>query len=398
VNTKRLVHRILSQITGASFTVRFWDGDAARYGAGPDEFVLHLKDEAVCRGLVGNLDVRFGEAYVSGAIEVEGDLRRLLRLMYVCGPDTFALDLREKLKLALLSWRRVNPLEQARRNIVVHYDLGNDFFKLWLGKEMVYSCAYFRTPEEDLDTAQEWKLRHICAKLHLREGAHLLDIGCGWGGFLIHAAAHHGARGLGITLSTGQEQEARRRIAAHGMSDRMAIELRDYRQLDEGGGYDAIASIGMFEHVGVRNYSEYFRHTARLLRDGGIGVLHTIGRQVAAPPNPWITKYIFPDAYFPSLDEIAAPLAASGLCITDVEVWRLHYALTLERWLEAYEANLDQVRTMYGEAFTRMWRLYLAGCAAGFRYGDHCVWQIQFTKASSDTIPLTREHLYRPDP
>jgi cyclopropane-fatty-acyl-phospholipid synthase len=397
VSTKRLLGSILSQITGACFTVRFWDGDSVRCGAGPEEFVLHLKDEAVCRSLAGNLDVGFGEAYASGAIEVDGDLQRLLRLMYVCRPETFSLGPREKVKLALLNWRHyMNPLEQARRNVAVHYDLGNEFFKLWLGKEMVYSCAYFRSAKEDIDTAQERKLDHICAKLGLREGARLLDIGCGWGGFLLHAAARYGAGGLGVTLSANQAEEARRRIAAHGLSDRINVELRDYREL-AGSGYDAVVSIGMFEHVGLRNYSEYFWHTARMLRDGGIGVLHTIGRQVAAPPNPWIAKHIFPGAYFPSLAAVAAPLTASGLCITDVEVWRLHYALTLESWLKAYESNLDAIRRMYGEAFTRMWRLYLAGCVAGFRYGDHCVWQIQFTKGSSERIPLTRDYLYRSD-
>jgi cyclopropane-fatty-acyl-phospholipid synthase len=397
MSTKRLVDRILSQITGVSFGVVFWDGDTRRYGPGPEEFVLHLKDEAVCKGLLGNLNVRFGDAYVSGAIEVEGDLQRCLRLMFLCRPETFALSPGEKAKLALMRWRWVNPLEQARRNVAVHYDLGNEFFKLWLGKEMVYSCAYFRSPEEDIDTAQERKLHHLCEKLRLREGARLLDVGCGWGGLLLHAATRYGARGLGITLSAEQELEARSRIAAHGLSDRVAIARRDYRELDDSDGFDAVVSIGMFEHVGKRNYGEYFRSTARLLRDGGIGVLHTIGRHVAGPANPWITKHIFPGAYFPSLAEVDEPLVASGLRVTDVEVWRLHYALTLERWLEGYEANLDRVRAMYGERFTRLWRLYLAGCAASFRYGDYCVWQIQFTKGSGDEIPLTREYLYSSD-
>jgi cyclopropane-fatty-acyl-phospholipid synthase len=394
MSTKRLVHRILSQVPDASFGVVFWDGEARRYGTGPQEFVLHLENETVCKGLLGNVSVRFGDAYVAGAVDVRGDLGRFLRLMFLCRPETFTLSPAETAKLALLRWRRVDPLEQARRNIAVHYDLGNEFFKLWLGKEMVYSCAYFRTPDEDIDTAQERKLHHLCEKLRLREGARLLDVGCGWGGFLLHAATRYGAHGLGITLSAEQEAEARYRIAAHGLSDRVAVERRDYRQLGESGGFDAVVSIGMFEHVGKRNYPEYFRSTARFLRDGGVGVLHTIGRQVAGPANPWITKHIFPDAYFPSLAEVAEPLVASGLRITDVEVWRLHYALTLERWLEGYEANLDRVRAMYGEPFTRLWRLYLAGCAASFRYGDFCVWQIQFVKGSADDIPLTREYLY----
>jgi cyclopropane-fatty-acyl-phospholipid synthase len=394
MTTKDLVHQLLLQLKDGSFAVQFWDGEQRHYGTGPEEFALHLKDEAVCRSVLANLDVRFGEAYTSGAIEVRGDLQRLLRLMFVCGPDTFSLSLRERLKLALTGLRRPPSLAQARRNVAQHYDLGNDFFKLWLGKQMAYSCAYFVRPEEDLDTAQERKFRHICAKLRLQPGARLLDIGCGWGGFLLHAATAHGVRGLGVTLSTEQRDEARRRIAAHGLADRLAVDLMDYRELTEGG-FDGVVSIGMFEHVGKQNYPEYFRHTARLLRTGGLGVLHTIGRQTAATPNPWINKYIFPGAYFPSLAEIAEPLSASGLVITDVEVWRLHYAITLERWLEAYEANLDRVRELYGEPFVRKWRLYLAGCAASFRYGDFCVWQIQLAKGSTDRLPLSRAYLYQ---
>lgn len=397
MSTKRLLHRILSQIPGASFTVRFWDGESVRYGSSPEQFALHLKDEAVCKGLLGNLHVRFGEAYMSGAVEVHGDLQQLLRWMFNANPDAFSLSRGEKLKLALMRWRGANGLAEARRNVAQHYDLGNEFFRLWLGKEMAYSCAYFTSPEHDLDTAQEQKMRHISAKLCFYPGARLLDLGCGWGGFLRHATTQHGVRGVGITLSEAQREEASRLNAAAGVTDQVAVELKDYRELRETGGFDRIVSIGMFEHVGKRNYLGYFRHTARLLRDGGIGVLHTIGRQAAAPANPWITKYIFPGAHFPSLAEIAAPLARSGLVVTDIEVWRLHYALTLERWLEAYETSLDRIRAMYGEPFTRMWRLYLAGCAASFRYGDFCVWQIQFTKGQTDEIPLTRQYLYDSD-
>jgi cyclopropane-fatty-acyl-phospholipid synthase len=394
MSTKGDIRRILSQISGASFAVRFWDGDSVRYGEGPEEFVLHLKDEAVGRSLLGNLDVRFAEAYVSGAIDVQGDLQRALRLMFLCSPETFSLSIYEKVKLALLGWRRVNEREETRRSVSGHYDLGNEFFKVWLGKEMVYSCAYFRGPEDDIDAAQERKLRHICTKLRLREGTRLMDIGCGWGGLLVHAAKCHGAVGVGVTLSKEQVQEARERIAIQGLSDQIEVELRDYREIAETDGFDRIVSIGMFEHVGKQRYPEYFRQTARLLKAGGVGVLHTVGRHIAASANPWLTKYIFPGTYFPSLAEIAEPLAESGLKITDVEVWRMHYAFTLDRWLEACETNASRIRELYGDRFMRMWRLYLASCAAGFRYGDFCVWQIQFTKGATDEIPLTRDYLY----
>lgn len=395
VRTRDLIHGILSRMTGASFAVRYWDGAQVTYGTEPPEFVLHLRSERVCRELLGNLNVGFGEAYMSGAIEVEGDLQKLLRLTFVGGPEITGLGRREKVRLALAAWRQRGSVTRARKNVALHYDLGNDFFKLWLGNEMAYSCAYFHSPQDDLDTAQEQKFRHICAKLRLRPGDRLLDIGCGWGGFLVHAARHHGIRGVGVTLSQAQKDAADQRVAAHGLSDRVTIRLVDYRELPEDGGFDRIVSIGMFEHVGKRHISDYVRHTRRLLAEDGVGVLHTIGRREAAPANPWLTKYIFPGAYFPTLADLATPLGQCGLHITDVEVWRMQYALTLDRWIEAYEANVDTVRTMYGEPFTRMWRLYLNSCAASFRYGDFCVWQVQFTARLDSEFPLTRDYLYR---
>jgi len=395
VTTRDLLHRILSRIPDASFTVCYWDGTRVLYGTSAPEFALHLRSERVARDLLGNLNMGFGEAYMSGAIEVEGNLQRLLRLMFVGGADITGLGRREKLQLALAAWRQRGSLAQARQNVGMHYDLGNDFFKLWLGNDMAYSCAYFRRPGDDLDTAQTQKFQHICAKLRLRPGDRLLDIGCGWGGFLVHAARHHGIQGMGVTLSAAQKEAAGQRVAAHGLSDRVSIRLADYRELSENGAFDRIVSIGMFEHVGRRNIPEYVRHTRRLLRADGLGVLHTIGRRVAAPANPWLAKYIFPGAYFPTLADLATPLGQQGLHVTDVEVWRLQYALTLDRWIEAYEANVDTVRAMYGEPFTRMWRLYLNSCAAGFRYGDFCVWQVQFTGQLDNDFPLTRDYLYR---
>ncbi|MGH7331821.1 MAG: class I SAM-dependent methyltransferase [Candidatus Rokuibacteriota bacterium] len=395
MRTRNLIHGILSRMTGVSFAVCYWDGTRVPYGTRAPEFVLHLLSERVARALLGNLNVAFGEAYMAGAIEVEGDFQQLLRLMFVGGPEITGLSRREKVQLALAAWRQRGSLAQARKNVAIHYDLGNDFFKLWLGNDMAYSCAYFRDPGDDLDTAQAQKFQHICAKLRLRPGDRLLDIGCGWGGFLVHAARHHGIRGVGVTLSPAQKEAADQRVAAHGLSDRVTVRLADYRELSEDGAFDRIVSIGMFEHVGKRHIPDYVRHTRRLLTADGLGVLHTIGRRVAAPANPWLAKYIFPGAYFPTLADVATPLGEGGLHITDVEAWRMQYALTLDRWIEAYEANVDTVRAMYGEPFTRMWRLYLNSCAASFRYGDFCVWQVQFTARLDNDGPLTRDYLYR---
>lgn len=397
MNTKRLFHRALSQIRGASFAVQYWDDELVQYGAGPaaETCIIHLKEETVCKTLLKNLSTGFGEAYVSGTIDVHGDFQKLIQMAFIPASRGFGLTLPQKVTLALIGRCRPNSLRRARRNVAHHYDLGNDFFRLWLDKAMAYSNAYFRRPEDSIDAAQEQKFQHVCAKLLLRPGERVLDIGCGWGAFLIHAARSHDIRALGITLSEEQRRGAEERIAALGLRDRITIEVKDYRDVRERNGFDKVVSLGMFEHVGKRNIPEYFRHTADLLKDGGLGVLETIWRPVASASDPWISKYIFPGIYFPSLAEITEPLGESGLYMTDIEDLRVHYALTLEKWREAYEAHVEEVRTKYGEAFTRLWRLYLTCSAANFRSGNLCVAQIQFSKGVTDEISLTRDYLYR---
>ena len=389
---KRFVRRVVASIEDGPFAVRFWDGEYVAYGSGSPRFIIECRDERVCRSLLWQGDVAFGEAYAAGAIEVHGDLFAFMRAMFRVRSPARVL---ERLPLAAMAIWHSNTRRRAARNVQHHYDLGNEFFAAWLGKEMAYSCGYFRSPHDDLDTAQRAKFEHICAKLCLRSSQTLLDIGCGWGGLLIHAATHHGVRGLGITLSAAQKAEAERRIAAAGLGDRLRIELRDYRELPADIRFDRIVSVGMFEHVGKRYIDDYLTRTRRALRDEGVGLLHTIGRHTPRPPNRWLTKHIFPGAYFPTLADIAQPMSTLGLTITDVEVLRLHYALTIERWIGGFEAYAEVVRRQFGVHFERMWRLYLHGCAAAFRYGDYCVWQVQFSKGSSGDVPITREYLYQ---
>ena len=390
---KRFIRHVLGSVDGEAFGVTFWDGEYAAYGQGPARFVIECRDADACRRLIWGRDVAFGEAYAEGSIEIQGDLAAFMRMVFKLRPPR--VTLREKLRLALLAASSVNTKRRAAANVRHHYDLGNDFFAAWLGKEMAYSCAYFHAPDEDLDTAQRRKFAHICAKLCLEPGQTLLDIGCGWGGLLLHAATEFDVRGVGITLSAEQKQEADRRIAAAGLADRVTIELRDYRDVPTDRRFDRVVSVGMFEHVGKQHFDEFFVRTASVVRDGGVGLLHTIGRQKPAAPNRWLTKHIFPGAYFPTLGDIAGPMSAHELTVTDVEVLRMHYALTLERWIDLFEDHAETARQRYGARFERMWRLYLHSCAAAFRYGDYCVWQVQFSKRASREVPITRDYLYR---
>jgi cyclopropane-fatty-acyl-phospholipid synthase len=391
----RMIDRVASRDPDASFTVRYWDGTEEKHGTGPDAFVVSLRDRRTVARLLANPSLRFGEAYVAGAIEVEGDLKRLMCLLLRLSPEEIRPSGLQALAIIVTRWRLRNSRRRARKNVHHHYDLGDEFFRLWLGSTMAYSCAYFRSSADDLDRAQEAKFRHISEKLRLEKAQQLLDIGCGWGGFAAYAATHYGVKVLGITLSAAQQRYAREMIEAQGLEDRVEIRLCDYRDLEPGRWFDRIVSIGMFEHVGRERMPGYFRETARLLADGGIGVLHTIGRMVQAPTDPWISTYVFPGAYFPALGEIGDGLGRAGLQVTDVEALGPHYALTLERWLEAFERQHWTIEAMYDARFVRLWRLYLCGSAAAFRVGNLTLWQVQFTKGPAADLPRTRDYLYQ---
>jgi cyclopropane-fatty-acyl-phospholipid synthase len=331
---------------------------------------LRLHDRKVATSMALNPALRVGEAYMDGRLSVvDGEIDDLLHLAAIniydrpLGP----LDAAARLwRQALKRWHQHNPMPRARRNVAHHYDLSGELYSLFLDTDRQYSCAYFTAKTDSLETAQENKKRHIAAKLLLRPGLSVLDIGSGWGGMGLYLAQAAEARVNGVTLSEEQHRVSNERARAAGLDHRVQFHLRDYRE--ETARYDRVVSVGMFEHVGVVHYAEYFAKLRDLLVDDGVALLHTIGRSDGpGTTNPWIDKYIFPGGYSPALSEIVPAIERAGLFVTDIEVLRLHYAETLREWRRRFKANRDRVKQIYDERFCRMWEFYLAGSEIAFR-------------------------------
>ena len=293
--------------------------------------------------------------------------------------------------------------KRDRQAVSQHYDVSNDFYALWLDRQMVYSCAYFERDDEDLDAAQARKLDYLCRKLHLRAGERLLDIGCGWGGLIIHAARHYGATALGITISEEQAQLARERIAQAGLSERCRVEIRDYRELADAGQFEKMVSVGMFEHVGEKLLPRYFQEAWRLLRPGGIFLNHGIARRAIDPPSDraaFIFRYVFPDGELVPINVALRDAEEAGFEVRDVESLREHYALTLRHWDCRLQARGDAARSIVGERTSRIWRLFLCGSAQTFNAGTLNVYQSLLIKPDQGRsgLPLTRTGWYSASP
>jgi cyclopropane-fatty-acyl-phospholipid synthase len=371
------------------------DGRADHIGSGRPSVTIRIVDPAVIPRLLSHSDLALGEAYMDGALVVEdGDIYEFLNLCFSNLGWSNGHGLRRVRASLRRRVRRVaqhNPIPVARANVAHHYDLSDTLYELFLDADRQYSCAYFMAPNDTLERAQEQKKRHIAAKLLLRSGQRILDIGSGWGGLAFYLAQVPDVGVTGVTLSTEQRAYAQRRAAEIGVSDRARFLLKDYRQ--EEGRYDRIVSVGMFEHVGSAHYREYFEKVRDLLEDDGVALIHTIGRADGpGAANAWINKYIFPGGYVPALSEILPAIERAGLYVTDVEVLRLHYAETLKAWRQRFSANRDRVAAIYDERFCRMWEFYLAGCEAAFRHAGLVNFQIQVAKRV-DTVPLTRDYI-----
>jgi cyclopropane-fatty-acyl-phospholipid synthase len=398
-----LLDRLLRRaITRGALSVATADGKLHRYGDPAAEPVrVRLADTATAGRIARNPALGAGEAYVDGRLLLEsGDVLQFLDL--VSGnlrwdrANTLRVSLWNQQRLSA-KWDELNARSRSKRNVAHHYDLSDRLYDLFLDVERQYSCGYFRADNQgegsDLDKAQRDKLDHIARKLCLKPGMRVLDIGCGWGGMARHIHKLSGAQVLGVTLSEEQLRYARARADALGIADKVRYELMDYRDVQ--GPFDRIVSVGMFEHVGRPNYRAYFEKVADLLTPDGVALIHTIGR-VGGPgaTDPWTARYIFPGGYTPAYSELAHHIERAWLWPTDIEVWRLHYAWTLEHWYRRCQARKAEIVALYDDRFFRMWEFYLAGAIMAFRHDDHVVWQIQLSR-QRDGAPVTRDYLYR---
>jgi len=377
------------------------DGSRHIFGA-PDpafpDITVRFHDTRVAFDIVRGPRLGFAEGFMDGRISFEqGDIMAFVGLIRTNNPWEKGLDIEKKgpvrraFKRAARRWNQINFRRQSKRNVAHHYDLSGQLYDLFLDRDRQYSCAYFTDPANSLEKAQDDKKAHIAAKLALSPGQKVLDIGCGWGGMALYLHKHFGVDVLGITLSEEQLTVARKRAADAGVSDHVRFELRDYRDLT--GSFDRIVSVGMFEHVGVPNYREFFRKCHNLLKTDGVMLLHTIGRMGGPGSTDAFTrKYIFPGGYIPALSEILGGSEPNKMIATDIETLRLHYALTLREWYSRTVAAHDQIVALYDERFFRMWTLYLAGAATVFEQGGMVNYQIQYAR-SRRALPITRDYM-----
>jgi len=374
-----------------SIRVRLPDGRELTAGPGEPELTAVLSDMKTAVAIAANPDLALGEAFMDGAFQIEGgsvyDFLQLTTSQLALRPRSPKLTWMQRIRRGA---EQANDRLHARSNVHHHYDLTVDFYRLFLDDDLQYSCAFFETPGASLEEAQVAKKRRLIDKLLLEPGHTALDIGAGWGGLGLSMVERE-ARVTGVTLSTEQHRTANERAAALGVADRADFRLQDYRDLNQT--FDRIISVGMFEHVGVPNYQEYFDTVARLLDEDGVAVIHSIGRN--SPPNrtqPWVRKYIFPGGYIPALSEVLPAIERAGLWVTDMEVLRLHYAETLRHWRERFLARRGEALAMYDERFCRMWEFYLACSEVAFRELGHMVFQLQLTKKQT-AAPLSRDYL-----
>ena len=393
-----LSHMLKSFIRKGQLTVIDAAGKRHVFGGGEPgpQVTMRLTDPKLYRSLVFKAELVAGEAYMDGTMRFEdgSHLRDFLMLFSVNRLSLGSYPVQKVLRAIKMRFRKrlqSNRKGEAQKNVAHHYDLGNDFYKLFLDDNMLYSCAYFRDPAESLEQAQRNKLRLLAAKLNLKPGMKVLDIGCGWGDLALYLAQLEDVSVVGVTLSKEQHALATKRAADAGLAGRVRFELKDYRDVTET--FDRVVSVGMCEHVGVQHYDEFFKKLNALMPDDGVAVIHSIGHM--SPPgmtSPWLRKYIFPGGYSPALSEVVSVTEQNSLWVTDIEVLRLHYAMTLAHWCNRFEANRDKVVAMYDERFARMWEFYLISCEMTFRAGSQMVFHLQLSR-KRDAAPIVRDYV-----
>ena len=385
---KKIYKSLLSTLFSNPCTIRFWDGEEINYGKGQSKFTIIFNKPLPISTIVTSPSLTLGEAYMNKVIEIEGEIKDVIESIYK-SPKGF-LGRPNKFKAIIKPVR--NSIRKSKDNVSHHYDIGNDFYQLWLDKSMTYSCGYFENEKDTLEQSQVNKVDYILKKLNLKEGNTLLDIGCGWGELILKAAREYKVHALGATLSQEQYEEIKLRIKKEGLEHLVDVSLVDYRQIKDKK-FDRIVSVGMLEHVGKENLEEYFSSIHSLLKDGGISLLHCI-TSLKGGTNEWINKYIFPGGYIPSTSEIVNNIADKSFHLTDAESLRRHYVRTLEHWAENFEDSIQEIKKTKDERFIRMWRLYLNSCAASFNVGNIDIHQFLFTKGLADEVPFTRKYLY----
>lgn len=367
------------------------------FGKGKSNLRIRLTNKSIEKKLFRNPSLHFGEGYMNQEILIEeGSIEQLIDLITSCYDDFIqhnsVYKIYENFSGYFKIFQQLNEIVKSKHNVAHHYDLNEDLYKLFLDKDMQYSCAYFHNENISLDQAQIDKKNHIINKLQISENMKVLDIGCGWGGMAIEIAKQTGATVKGITLSENQFATASKRAQEEGLSEKLTFKLQDYRNENEN--YDRIVSVGMFEHVGIKYFREYLKKTYDLLKDTGVFLLHTIGqRGVPTATSPWIRKYIFPGGYIPSLSDIIHETEKLNINITDIEILRLHYAHTLTHWYKNVQKNKDQIIKMFDDRFYRMWEFYLLASKYSFVNMGNVVFQIQIAK-NINNLPLTRNYMY----
>ncbi|MVX63324.1 methyltransferase domain-containing protein [Clostridium chromiireducens] len=380
------------------FEIKFWDGSLEKYtsletkGDSQEEIAFKIIfNEPISKSdIIKNPSLAFGEGYMTNKIDIEGSIQKVIESIYN-NKESFLSNSNKYVKLL---GKASNNIKHSKENIEFHYDIGNDFYKLWLDDSMTYSCAYFKEETDSLALAQRNKVGHIQKKLDLKEGETLLDIGCGWGELIISAAKEYKVKSTGITLSTEQFAKVKERIENEKLNGLVDVELSDYRHL-KNRRFDKIVSVGMLEHVGKDHIAEYFAAINNLLTDNGLSLLHSITSVDEGGNNTWIDKYIFPGGYIPSISELISSISDKNLSVIDVENLRLHYRRTLEYWASNFENALPEIRKTKDETFIRMWRLYLNACAASFNCGNVHIHQILFSKNPNNKLHWTRDYMYK---
>jgi cyclopropane-fatty-acyl-phospholipid synthase len=377
------------------------DANSKKYIIGSPEkqkpIIIKILNKNLHYKLLFRPDLYFGEAYSDGEIIIEnGTLTEFLDLALMNigkGKLNFFSHLINRLSGSYRYFTNFNFIKKSKMHVAHHYDLSDDLYDLFLDPKRQYSCAYFKNENDTLEAAQNNKIQHIIKKLNIQPNQKVLDIGCGWGSLAIDIAKTTNCEVTGITLSDNQFNHCLKKVKEQNLENQVTFKLIDYRELNEK--FDRIVSVGMFEHVGRKFYKKFFKQIEKLLKDDGVSLIHTIG-SVNPPrdPHPWITKYIFPGGYTPSLSEVTTPIEKAGLIVSDIEVLKLHYSHTLRHWKENCIKNKEQVIEMFDEKFFRMWEFYLAGCEIAFKWGDQVVYQFQLTKNYTST-PTTRDYIYQ---